>query len=105
MSPAEYRLLSDGYLFLRRLYHRLRLERQQSIDLLERDPEKLQGAALALGYKDQDIKNAGRPLLRDYERLRQRIRACYERRFRAESKKLSTFEASSAGGGSVSKKR
>ena len=73
IKEREYRLLSEGYLFLRRLDHRLRLERDQSIDILERDPEKLQGVARALGY-NRDRKgtkkgreSAGHLLLKDYE--------------------------------------
>jgi len=72
---------------------------------LEREPEKLQGIAQALGYKNRAVETAGDFLLRDYTRRRERVRACYERRFRAESKKLSTLEASSAGGDSVSRER
>lgn len=87
IKQREYRLLSEGYLFLRRLDHRLRLERDQSIDILEREPEKLRGIAQALGYKTTRNKNknsqesAGHLLLKDYEVRRERIRACYERYF------------------------
>lgn len=87
IKPGEYRLLSDGYLFLRHLDHRLRLERDQSIDILEREPKKLHGIARAMGYKDSKKpgkrggKSAGQLLLRDYESKRERIRACYERYF------------------------
>jgi len=105
IGREEYRLLSDGYLFLRRLDHRLRLERQQSIDLLERDPVKLQSIALALGYKGKKDARAGKRLLEDYEKLRQRIRARYERRFRNDNKNPSALAANSAGGASVSSAR
>jgi glutamate-ammonia-ligase adenylyltransferase len=105
IGAEEYRLLSQGYLFLRRLDHRLRLERQQSIDILERDPAKIQGIALALGYKGKKNARAGQRLLEDYEKLRTRIRACYERRFRSESKNSSALAASSAGGAPVSSAR
>ena len=87
IKKSEYRLLSDGYLFLRRLDHRLRLERDQSIDILEREALRLQGVAQALGYgasasrRKSSAKNEGELLLRDYELRRERIRACYERYF------------------------
>jgi len=87
LKKSEYRLLSEGYLFLRRLDHRLRLERDRSIDILEREPEKLQGVAQALGYKGSskstknDKENVGRLLLKDYELRRERIRLCYDRFF------------------------
>jgi glutamate-ammonia-ligase adenylyltransferase len=90
LKTSEYRLLSDGYLFLRRLDHRLRLERDQSIDAFEAEPGRLDGIARALGYagtakagKGHDSKS-GQKLLRDYQARREKIRACYERRFRSE---------------------
>jgi glutamate-ammonia-ligase adenylyltransferase len=82
IRPAEYRALSEGYLFLRRLDHRLRLERNESLDILERDPTRLQQTALGLGYKGKKDNRAGERLLEDYEKVRKKIRRCYERRFR-----------------------
>ena len=82
----EYRLLSKGYLFLRKLDHRLRLERDQSIDAFEADPGRLEGIALALGYgsassaRRRKVKS-GEKLLEDYRSKRERIRACYEQYF------------------------
>jgi [glutamine synthetase] adenylyltransferase / [glutamine synthetase]-adenylyl-L-tyrosine phosphorylase len=95
LGAEEYRLLAQGYLFLRRLDHRLRLERQQSIDILERDPAKIQSVALALGYKGKKNARAGERLLEDYENLRARIRACYEKRFRSESSRFADSEVAS----------
>ena len=88
LKKGEHRLLSEGYLFLRRLDHRLRLERDQSMNILEREPEKLQRVAQALGYKLHDKQSPGDLLLRDYERWRERIRSCYERCFETESEIL-----------------
>jgi [glutamine synthetase] adenylyltransferase / [glutamine synthetase]-adenylyl-L-tyrosine phosphorylase len=87
LNREEYRILSDGYLFLRRLDHRLRLERDQSIDAFEADPERLQSIAQALGYNGagrRSRKNqteSGKKLLREYQKRREQIRACYERYF------------------------
>ncbi len=87
LKKREYAILADGYLFLRRLDHRLRLERDQSMDAFERNPGRLDGIARALGYdsaREQDGKSgakAGRKLLADYELRREKIRACYERFF------------------------
>jgi glutamate-ammonia-ligase adenylyltransferase len=84
LNNAEYKLLSDGYLFLRRLDHRLRLERDQSIDAFEADPARMEGIARAL-YSN--LRGAGKRtksgprLLRDYEAKREKIRACYECHF------------------------
>jgi glutamate-ammonia-ligase adenylyltransferase len=87
LKKKEYATLADGYLFLRRLDHRLRLERDQSIDAFERDPDRLDGIARALGYDSahgrngKSVAKAGRKLLADYELRREKIRACYERFF------------------------
>src|SRR4029077_20015596 len=50
LKKTEYQILYDGYLFLRRLDHRLRLERDQSIEAFEADPRRLDVIAYALGY-------------------------------------------------------
>jgi glutamate-ammonia-ligase adenylyltransferase len=87
LKVADYQLLFDGYLFLRRLDHRLRLERDQSIDAFEAEPNRLDGIAQALGYdrakrsRKKSQPESGQKLLRDYERRRDKIRACYERYF------------------------
>jgi glutamate-ammonia-ligase adenylyltransferase len=87
LKKKQYATLADGYLFLRRLDHRLRLERDQSIDAFERDPGRLDGIARALGYESaigrsgKSVAKAGRKLLADYESRREKIRACYERYF------------------------
>jgi glutamate-ammonia-ligase adenylyltransferase len=85
IKKSDYLVLSEGYLFLRHLDHRLRLERGQSLDTIEREADKLQGIAQALGYRHHERKSAGSLLLRDYERRRERIRSCYERFFKPES--------------------
>jgi glutamate-ammonia-ligase adenylyltransferase len=87
LKKGEYKLLADGYLFLRTLDHRLRLERDQSIDAFERDPGRLGRIAHALGYADvkgtgrKKTSKAGERLLRDYESQRENIRRCYENYF------------------------
>jgi len=92
IKNSDYKLLSEGYLFLRRLDHRLRLERDQSIDAFEADPARLDGIARALGYDEgkkiagKRNSHAGQKLLRDYEGRREKIRACYERFFNRETK-------------------
>jgi glutamate-ammonia-ligase adenylyltransferase len=91
ISQSDHRLLSQGYLFLRRLDHRLRLQHDQPIDILQRGAEKLHEVAQSMGYRGDKGKNAGDLLLRDYELRRERIRACYERFFKTESKNLSAL--------------
>ncbi len=87
LKRGEFRLLAEGYLFLRRVDHRLRLERDQSIDAFEAEPERLEGIAQALGYghggenKPSRRARAGAKLLREYQTRREQIRGCYERYF------------------------
>jgi [glutamine synthetase] adenylyltransferase / [glutamine synthetase]-adenylyl-L-tyrosine phosphorylase len=87
LKSSEYRLLSDGYLFLRHLDHRLRLERDQSINAFEAEPGRLDSIAKALGYNGDRAKRndpkSGQQLLRDYQSRREKLRACYERYFLA----------------------
>jgi glutamate-ammonia-ligase adenylyltransferase len=93
LRRGEFRLLSEGYLFLRRLDHRLRLERDQSIDAFEAEPERLEGIARALGYGGPPEKDKARQrkpgarLLREYQTRREQVRACYERYFPSEDLK------------------
>ena len=87
LKPREHQLLADGYLFLRRLDHRLRLERDQSLDGFDAESGRLDGIAKALGYsgpksvRSKSAGQAGQRLLRDYQLRREKIRACYERYF------------------------
>jgi glutamate-ammonia-ligase adenylyltransferase len=91
LAGREYRLLAQGYLFLRRLDHRLRLERDQSIDAFDAEPERLQSIGLALGYNGgprrarKNNPGSGEKLLKEYRTRREQIRACYERYFRTEA--------------------
>jgi [glutamine synthetase] adenylyltransferase / [glutamine synthetase]-adenylyl-L-tyrosine phosphorylase len=86
LKKTEYQILYDGYLFLRRLDHRLRLEHDQSIDAFEAEPERLAGIAHALGYNGtkpslKTKSKSGQKLLHDYVARRDKIRACYARYF------------------------
>jgi [glutamine synthetase] adenylyltransferase / [glutamine synthetase]-adenylyl-L-tyrosine phosphorylase len=81
LPKHDYKLLSEGYVFLRTLDHRLRLERDQSIDGFERVPERLGSIAQALGYVGNSSAKAGQKLLRNYEEKRDKVRSCYERYF------------------------
>ena len=87
LPTRQSQLLADGYLFLRRLDHRLRLERDQSIDAFDANPGRVEGIAKALGYGDgkktarRSLPKSGEKLLQDYQARREKIRACYERYF------------------------
>jgi glutamate-ammonia-ligase adenylyltransferase len=83
ITKSDYQLLSEGYLFLRRLDHRLRIERDRSIDTFEAEPGQLDSIARALGYRGNTTRSkaAGEKLLRDYRSRRDKIRQCYDRYF------------------------
>jgi len=87
LPARQAQLLADGYLFLRRLDHRLRLERDQSIDAFDAEPGRVDSIAKALGYGDgkraagPSVGRSGQKLLQDYQARREKIRACYEHYF------------------------
>jgi hypothetical protein len=68
------------------------LERDQSIDAFERESGRLDGIAHAMGYngargiREKHAAKGGQKLLHDYERRREKIRACYERYFLPKTK-------------------
>jgi glutamate-ammonia-ligase adenylyltransferase len=82
LSAGEGRALREGYVFLRRLESRLRLERNQAVEAVEGDPEGLLGLARQLGYGGNDT-DAVAALETDLARHREGIRAAYEQQFAA----------------------
>ncbi len=81
LSHEEVELLKRGYQFLRRLENRLRLERDQPVEALDRNAEHLTPLARRMGYEGAD---AGSRVLAEYHRQREAIRACYSRLFERE---------------------
>jgi len=70
---AALDVLEDGYRFLRRIEHRLRVVHDQPVQRLPADPQELEQLARRAGFPSGDI-------LRDRtERWRRDIRAAYER--------------------------
>ncbi|MEB2285036.1 MAG: bifunctional glutamine synthetase adenylyltransferase/deadenyltransferase [Polyangiaceae bacterium UTPRO1] len=79
--PAdEAASLEESYAFLRALTNRLRIERDQSVESIERESERLPALARRLGYAGTN-EAAARQLLADYGRHRERVRALYVRWF------------------------
>lgn len=78
LATGDFTLLSQGYRFLRTLENRLRIERDQPVEALERDGEKLLTLARRMGYNGED---AAHQLLRDYQKHQEEIRGCYTRWF------------------------
>ncbi|MCA9095669.1 MAG: glutamine synthetase adenylyltransferase, partial [Planctomycetaceae bacterium] len=69
----EYRILTDGYIFLRKIEHQLQLLHNKQVHNLPTDPLELDFLALRLDYQ------SGEQFLDYYEKHRQEIRRVYER--------------------------
>jgi glutamate-ammonia-ligase adenylyltransferase len=80
VPPGDTATLLESYAFLRTLTHRLRIERDQPVEALEREGERLPALARRLGYEGANMEIARR-LLDDYARHRERVRALYARWF------------------------
>lgn len=79
--PAEEAATLEGsYAFLRALTNRLRIERDQPVESLEREGDRLPALARRLGYGGTN-EDAARQLLADYGGHRERVRALYVRWF------------------------
>ncbi len=75
--PAdEAAALEESYAFLRALTNRLRIERDQPVESIEREGDRLPALARRLGYHGANDAVA-RALLADYGRHRERVRALY----------------------------
>jgi glutamate-ammonia-ligase adenylyltransferase len=80
LPVADAAALAESYAFLRTLTHRLRIERDQPVEALEREGERLPALARRLGYEGSHEEIA-RDLLADYARHREQVRALYNRWF------------------------
>ncbi len=80
VAADEAAVLEQSYAFLRALTNRLRIERDQSVESLERDGYRLPALARRLGYAGANDVVA-RQLLADFGRHRERVRALYVRWF------------------------
>ncbi|MFH1085424.1 MAG: glutamine synthetase adenylyltransferase [Chloroflexota bacterium] len=78
----DYRMLADGYTFLRPVEHLLQLMASQQTHQLPREPSELAFLARRLGFEEPD---AGRRFLGRYAEHSQTIRAVYRRYLEDES--------------------
>ncbi len=81
LSQEDYHLLKQGYLFLRTLENRLRIDCDRPVEAIEEDQEQLLPLARRMGYEG---KEAAKRLLSDYHKHREAIRSCYHRFFTQE---------------------
>ena len=77
VPASEATALAESYAFLRTLTNRLRIERDQPVESLEREGDRLPALARRLGYAGDNETVASR-LLADYGRHREHVRARYE---------------------------
>jgi glutamate-ammonia-ligase adenylyltransferase len=78
VAPAQARVLREGWEFLQRLSSRLRIVQNRSISDLREDRADLDSVARALGYPRSPLTGGTRrPLLEDYRRHTEAIRAVY----------------------------
>jgi glutamine synthetase adenylyltransferase len=80
VASDEAASLEQSYGFLRSLTNRLRIERDQPVESIERESERLPALARRLGYTGTH-ETVVRQLLADYGRHRERVRALYTRWF------------------------
>lgn len=86
LPERDARVLADGWAFLQRLSSRLRVVENRSIADLERDRSDLDSVARSLGYAVSERSGTARlPLLEDYARHTEAIRAVYDRVVRPEN--------------------
>jgi glutamate-ammonia-ligase adenylyltransferase len=78
LSSAQAAALRDGWAFLQRLASRLRIVENRSISDLSADRADLDSVARSLGYAPSQRTGSSRvPLLDDYARVTDAIRAIY----------------------------
>jgi len=78
MEGDDYRVLRDGYVFLRHLENRLRIIHDYSMNDLGGSRAYLNRLARRLGY-DEKLRNPGEALMTDYERITESVRRVYDR--------------------------
>ncbi len=81
LSASDYRVLADGYTFLRAVEHHLQMMHYRQTHMLPGDGEQLTQLALRLGFQGS---SAGSRFLARYQQHTAAIRAVYERHLEAE---------------------
>ncbi len=84
IPAVEAAVLEESYAFLRELTNRLRIERDQPVEALDRGGEHVATLARRLGYQGTSEEVTQR-LLEDYAQHREQVRALYMRWFGMES--------------------
>ncbi|MBI3584951.1 MAG: hypothetical protein HY096_13525 [Nitrospinae bacterium] len=80
ITEEEYRILSAGYIFLRRIENRIRIEHDRPLAVIPESGDELSLLARRLGYKDNG-GNSGDKLYKDFETCTENVREVYNRFF------------------------
>ncbi|MFI5394669.1 MAG: bifunctional [glutamate--ammonia ligase]-adenylyl-L-tyrosine phosphorylase/[glutamate--ammonia-ligase] adenylyltransferase [Candidatus Binatia bacterium] len=80
LSAEDYRLLADGYRFLRRVENSLRLAYDRPVEDLDRTQMDLKRVAKRMGFEG-GAEDLGALLWQEFSVRREAIRGCYERWF------------------------
>lgn len=78
LTPEEYRVLTDGYIFLRTIEHHLQLMHYQQTHTLPDDPAALNYLAHRLGFEGKDV---GQRFITQYQQHTAVIRLVYQHQF------------------------
>jgi len=78
IEPQEEAELSEAYVFLRTMEHRLQLVEEQQTHELPQDTEDLRALARRMGYADPSVDLAAERMLEDLELRRRRVQSRFE---------------------------
>jgi glutamate-ammonia-ligase adenylyltransferase len=83
VPEAEYAVLHDGYIFLRRLIDALRVVRGDASDLVlpPTGSEELKSLARRLGYRELDRRSAALGLAADVDQWMKTVHGAFTARF------------------------
>jgi glutamate-ammonia-ligase adenylyltransferase len=81
LEPGDAGMLTDAYVFHRRLEHRLQIEQERQTQRLPDAPEAHLRMARLMGYADEDPKAAVDHFHRDLERHREAVQLAYRKLF------------------------
>jgi glutamate-ammonia-ligase adenylyltransferase len=93
LSADEYRVLVDGYIFLRTIEHHLQMMHYRQIYALPDDPEALVHLARRLGFQGEEASDQ---FLARYQQHCAAIRAVYLRHLRSDEMEISANPQSSS---------
>ncbi|MBI5749725.1 MAG: hypothetical protein HZA00_11445 [Nitrospinae bacterium] len=80
ITEEEYRILSAGYIFLRRIENRIRIEHDRPLAVIPESGDELSLLARRLGYKENGGSSVDK-LYKDFESCTENVRGVYNKVF------------------------